>query len=81
MHNRKLIHRKLTADNIFLTYRGDCKIGDFGKTKHLNITKDKCNTRIGIEKYMPPEIFNDEGYDWYADIWTLGVLFYYMATF
>lgn len=38
VHDRKILHRDLKTQNIFLTAKGDIKIGDFGIGECYNLT-------------------------------------------
>lgn len=40
IHDRKIIHRDLKCQNIFLMKSGRIKLGDFGIAKVLNNTRD-----------------------------------------
>jgi serine/threonine protein kinase len=53
-----------------------CKIGDFGLARELE--GGTAITNCGTETYMAPEILSSMKYDKQADIWSLGVLFYYL---
>ena len=40
-HDRKILHRDLKTNNVFLTRRGICKLGDFGISCVLRGTRSK----------------------------------------
>ena len=40
VHDRKILHRDLKAQNVFLMKNGIVKLGDFGIAKVLNATVD-----------------------------------------
>ena len=76
IHDRKILHRDIKSQNIFLTKNNYVKLGDFGIAKCLETTLDKAKTLIGTPYYLSPEIINDQPYDFSSDIWALGVLLY-----
>jgi serine/threonine protein kinase len=47
LHEKNIIHRLLTAQNIYLNHQGDLKIGSFGSAKHLENTLQKASTIVG----------------------------------
>ena len=47
IHDKKIIHRGLKTQNIFLTKKGLVKLGDFGVAKNLQNTWKKPSTLIG----------------------------------
>lgn len=76
IHDRKILHRDLKSENIFLTTKGICKLGDFGVSRLLKNTGELAATQIGTPYYMSPEIMLGQRYNNKTDIWSLGVIFY-----
>lgn len=76
IHDRKIIHRDLKGQNIFLTKSNIVKLGDFGIARVLNSTKDKAKTVVGTPYYLSPEIIESKPYSFKSDIWSLGVVLY-----
>jgi serine/threonine protein kinase/outer membrane protein assembly factor BamB len=81
-HKRGVIHQDIKADNIFLTNEGDLKIGDFGLARLLvgRMQTDSTIRGMGTPAYMSPELCRGEQQDHRSDIYSLGVLFFEMAT-
>jgi serine/threonine protein kinase len=79
IHDRKIMHRDIKSQNIFLTKNGLAKLGDFGIAKCLSQTIDKAKTIVGTPYYLSPEIINGAPYNCKSDIWSLGVLLYEMC--
>jgi serine/threonine protein kinase len=55
IHDRKIIHRDLKAENIFMTTKGVAKIGDLGVCKVCNTDSTGARTEIGTPIIMSPE--------------------------
>jgi len=78
VHGRRILHRDLKSQNIFLTSSGVAKLGDFGIARVLQCNECCCETRIGTPQNLPPELCENQPYDFKADVWGLGVLLYEM---
>ena len=78
-HDKKILHRDLKSQNIFITKKGIVKLGDFGIARVLSNTRSKAKTVVGTPYYLSPEIIKSEAYSFKSDIWSLGVLLYEMA--
>jgi len=79
VHDRKILHRDLKSQNIFLMKSGMIKLGDFGIARVLNSTNELAATVVGTPYYLSPEIVQSNHYDFKTDIWSLGVLLYEMC--
>ena len=79
-HDRGIVHRDVKLENVFVSNYTELhvKLADFGlaivKKKEKNI-KGLAGTLI----YMAPEVLNKD-YDEKADIWSLGILLFMIAT-
>ena len=62
IHDRKVLHRDIKSQNIFLTQTGMIKMGDFGIARVLNSTKDNAKTMVGTPYYLSPEIVENRPY-------------------
>ncbi len=56
VHSKRILHRDLKTQNIFLTKNRDVKLGDFGISRVLQHTYDVARTAIGTPYYLSPEI-------------------------
>ena len=74
-HN--IIHRDIKPSNIFVSDNGDYKLGDFGVARSLEKNGD-ATTRVGTYEYMAPEVYNNEPYGASADIYSLGMVLYWL---
>ena len=80
LHSSCILHRDLKTQNIFLTSKGEVKMGDFGISRVLQHTYDCAKTAIGTPYYLSPEICQDKPYNQRSDIWSLGCMLYEMVT-
>lgn len=79
IHGKRILHRDLKTQNVFLTLDSIVKVGDFGIAKQLNDSKKKAHTLLGTPNYISPEHCQGLPYDDKSDIWSLGCILYEMA--
>ena len=71
-----VVHRDIKPGNIFISPNGDYKLGDFGIAK--TIEKTSGGTKTGTPDYMAPEVYHDEPYGNTVDIYSLGLVLYWL---
>jgi serine/threonine-protein kinase OSR1/STK39 len=73
LHKQGQIHRNVKASNILLDLKGNVYLSDFGVSAILR-EKPLAKTFTGTPCWMAPEILIEEqGYNYKADIWSLGI--------
>uniref|UniRef100_A0A672JA59 non-specific serine/threonine protein kinase n=1 Tax=Salarias fasciatus TaxID=181472 RepID=A0A672JA59_SALFA len=81
IHDRKVLHRDIKSQNIFLTDGGmKAKLGDFGIARMLNNTMELARTCVGTPYYLSPEICENRPYNNKTDIWSLGCVLYELCS-
>ncbi len=83
IHRRGITHRDIKPSNIYISLKGEVKLGDFGiassSARDVRITDS--GSAMGTPSYMAPEQFDDSSsVDSKADIFSLGVTFYEALT-
>jgi len=81
-----IIHRDLKPANILLSYTGTCKITDFGLAKIRADPKTdekdqfKMTGETGTYRFMAPEVFRHEQYTEKVDIYSFGMILFFMSS-
>ena len=96
LHERKVMHRDISPDNIMIDNNNNIKIIDFGLSRSYNISQNINNnsinssnlTVLGKNIYASPEINQAEinnqektKYDFKTDVFSLGVTMFYLMTY
>lgn len=71
LHARKIIHRDVKPDNLFLRRGPVVKLGDFGLS---GFTTDGKSRPRGSMNYLAPEVLEGHLYSYEADVWSVGVI-------
>ena len=74
--NNNIVHRDVKPGNIFVDKNGNYKLGDFGVARILDHSTNA--TRVGTERFMAPEVINRKPYDKSVDIYSLGLVMYWL---
>lgn len=81
VHTRGWIHLDIKPENILFCSSGTPKLCDFSSAR-LNVPGKKHDGKgaypVGTEGYIAPEIVQQQGYDYMADWFSLGVLLYHL---
>ena len=76
LHAKKIMHRDLKTQNVFLMKQATLCLGDFGISRVLASNREMAKTVIGTPYYMSPEIMESKPYDFKSDLWALGCVMY-----
>lgn len=81
VHKIGVIHRDLKAANILISKEGNVQLCDFGVAAKVTSNSLKRTTMAGTPYWMAPEVIREgDTYNSKADIWSLGITLYEIAT-
>ena len=81
LHDRRVLHRDIKLENIFVDGRGAVKIGDLGLGRLLSTESSHARTGVGTPLYFSPEMCEERPYNEKSDVWALGCLVYELCCF
>ena len=81
VHKLGVIHRDLKSANVLITKNGNVQLCDFGVAAKITSNALKRTTMAGTPYWMAPEVIREgDTYNSKADIWSLGITIYEIAT-
>ena len=73
----KIIHRDIKPQNIFIAENGNFKLGDFGISRVMS-DASQAKTQVGTLMFMAPEIAAGKKYNATVDVYSLGLVLYWL---
>lgn len=78
LHERKIVHRDLKLSNLLVDSEYNIKIADFGCSRIVPEDDGLLSTYCGTPLTMAPEVLFGDDYTPKCDIWSLGILLYFV---
>ncbi|XP_029048165.2 obscurin-like isoform X4 [Osmia bicornis bicornis] len=81
MHSNNYAHLGLTLGDLLISHTGgdDLKICDFGLARRISQTR-LMTLGYGMPEYVAPEVTNNEGVSFSADMWSVGIVTYILLS-
>ncbi|RGB26875.1 kinase-like domain-containing protein [Rhizophagus diaphanus] len=88
IHQKEMIHHDLHAGNILLeqvsfsdnVYPDNVYVSDMGLSGQVNDTNEDKTNIYGVLPYVAPEVLNEKPYTQASDIYSFGMIMYFIAT-
>jgi eukaryotic-like serine/threonine-protein kinase len=80
VHGTQTLHGDIKAHNVMRSASGDIILTDFGTSKDLGGDQVPGGDFAGTPLYLAPEVFKGASRTMASDIYSLGVLLYYLVT-
>ena len=80
VHSCQIIHRDLKPSNILIGQDELIRVADFGISKLMTLEEQSSTMGAGTQKFMAPELLNEEEYNEKVDVYAFGVLLYYIIS-
>lgn len=80
LHQKNIIHRDITPNNVMIDYEGNIKLIDFNISRERKQSGSRDTTVMGTAGYASPEQFGFTQTGFGADIYAMGVLLNFMLT-
>ncbi len=79
-HEKNVIHRDIKPPNIFITTKGDVKLGDFGLARVMRALAVRSTELRGTPMYMAPEQITGAALDQRVDLYAVGCTLFELLT-
>ena len=80
MHNAGLVHGDVKAQNVIRQSDGRVVLTDFGAGVHHDTTATGTPPLAGTPLYMAPELFEGRSVSVRSDVYSVGVLLFFLVT-
>eukprot|EP01042_Synura_sphagnicola_P001164 gene1164-biopygen1250 len=80
LHSENILHRDIKSMNVLLNENGGACLADFGLARANTVSFQGLRVKVGTLNWMAPEVKASGVYTWAADVYSLGITFWELAT-